>query len=210
MLVWTQIGQRCKFTVTCRHSHEKDASLFLFSLEQGRCEWMKKKQKTQRLNVWFPWRRRSGWCSTEICTVCAHTENKQTMTRAPTLQNKKTSISCCEHPPWRMLSCFRSIPHSADDSSPSLTFASCLLSVKGGGGTRTHPSFSPFYLHNIKSIYSPLLGLGNLCPPASQSMDVLPCSLPISCSQPLGGDAQLTNSSQRPPFCGHMIWAITK
>lgn len=167
----------------------------------------KKNTHTHSLNVWFLWRWLSGWC-TEICTVCA--ENKQTMVRAPTLQNRKTSISCYEHPSWRMLSCFRSISTQCWWQQPLPHFRFLSSVCEGGGNTRTHPSFSSFSLHKIKSIYSPLLGLGNLCPPASQSMDVLPCSLPISCSQPLGGDAQLTNSSQLPPFCGHMIWAITK
>lgn len=70
--------------------------------------------------------------------------------------------------------------HSADDSSPSLTLASCLLAVRGG--EKKHKNISlflfSFYLHTATSIYSPLLGLGNLCPLASQSMDVHPSSLP--------------------------------
>ena len=69
--------------------------------------------------------------------------------------------------------------HSADDSSPSLTLASCLLAVWGGGKHKNISLFLfSFYLHTATSIYSPLLGLGNLCPLASQSMDVHPSSLP--------------------------------
>lgn len=36
-------------------------------------------------------------------------------------------------------------PHSADDSSPSLTFASCLLSVKGGGERKNTSLFFFFF-----------------------------------------------------------------
>ena len=75
--------------------------------------------------------------------------------------------------------------HSADDSSPSLppSLSSCLLAVRRGKNT-TCPSIF-FHLHRIKTVYSPLPGLGIVCPPASQSMDVAPGSLPISCSPSL-------------------------
>lgn len=101
--------------------------------------------------------------------------------------------------------------HSADDSSPSLTLASCLLAereeIKIKKKTaKAYTSFSSSYLLRIKTVYSPLLGLRNLCAFVSQSMDVLP----VSCFKPLDGDAQLKNSSQLPPFCDHMIWASTK
>lgn len=55
-------------------------------------------------------------------------------------------------------------------------------------------------------------GARGICAPASQSIG---CASKVPAyflfSQPfLDGDAQLTHSSQLPPFCGHMIWAITK
>lgn len=154
--------------------------------------------------------------------TCKHTytnkererHNKRTLTDTHTLRCRITQSAssvmgilhggrCC------FRSTFTAQHHSADDSSPSLPPSSCLPAVREEKNT-TYPSFSLSHLNRIKTIDSPLLGLRNVCPPVSQSMDVPPSSLPISCSQPLGGDAQHTSTSQLPPFCGHMIWATTK
>lgn len=72
----------------------------------------KTRKKTPEWLIPVKWRWLSWWCFTEICTVCAHIDNKHAMTHAATLQNKKISISCYVQPPWRMLSCFRSISTS--------------------------------------------------------------------------------------------------
>lgn len=84
--------------------------------------------------------------------VHTHTDNKHTVTYF-TLQNKKISLSCYVHPPWRMLSCLTSTStaqdHSAADSSPSLTLASCLLA--GRKKKTTYPSFLFFLSPHSKS-----------------------------------------------------------
>lgn len=125
-------------------------------------------------------------------------------------------ISCCVNPSWRMLSsdsqCWwqQPLPH------PSFLSAGCKEEKK-----RTYPPFSSFYLHQIKAIYSPLLGLGNLCPPASQSMGVLPSSLPVSCSQPLSVEMLslqtahsfhhfvVTWSGPLPNKGDHLLWQLS-
>lgn len=71
-------------------------------------------------------------------TMCTHihTDNKHTMTHPPTLQNNKTSISCLcassmEDAELLQIHFYSAAQdHSADDSSPSLTLASCLLAVR--------------------------------------------------------------------------------
>lgn len=208
--------------VTFAHSHEKATSLFLLCgvcLEWGKCDCIsscnRKKDEWLPLVQWI-------WhvmlmIQRKVYSMCTHahlniheqqthnTEHEQTLR----LQKNKISISFYVHHPWRMLSCFKSTSTaqhrtSADDSSPSLP-----LFLSAGCEKKNNISLFLFFLFSQNKNHL-LTTAGNLCPPVSQIMDVLPSSLSISCSQPLDGDAQLTNSSQLPPFWSHMIWAITK
>lgn len=65
------------------------------------------------------------------------------MTHAATLQNKKISISCYEQPPWRMLSCFRSISTSQCWWQQPLPH-SCFLSSDCEEKKHTHKNTSLF------------------------------------------------------------------
>lgn len=130
------------------------------------------------------------------------------------LQNKKTSISCYVQPPWRMLSRFTSTSTAQCWWQQPLPH-SCFLSAGCEGGrkknTRTYPCFSFLFISTLQHPSTHRCwgsGISVLLRLRAWMCIQVPCL--ISCFQPLGGDAQLTNSSQLPPFCGHMIWAITK
>lgn len=73
-----------------------------------------------------------------------------------------------------------------------------------------HPLyFLPFFHPNPSTHRCWGSGISVLLPLRAWMCLPLPCLLPAS--QQLGGDARLTHSSPLlPPFCGHMIWAMTK
>lgn len=151
------------------------------------------------------------------------TVGTQTYTHVHTWPNNYISIMCKDYGGWCSCCCCCLVSpstaqdHSADDSSPSFPpplYPSLPVYWHWERKRSYSPNplssiLSPFYRGRTRIVYSPLLGLRNVCPSASQSMDEMPSSLPVSCSQPLDGDAQLTNTSQLPPSCSHMTWATT-
>lgn len=122
------------------------------------------------------------------------------------------------NPAWRMLSSSWSHLHITAPlmtaAPPSPAPASCLLTdwEMGGKYNRAHP----FSLVGIKSALLTATGARESLSSRLSQHGCWVCFVcfflppPASCSQPLGGDAQLTHSSPLPPFCGHVIWVATK
>lgn len=117
-------------TVTCAHSREEETSLFFpLSLKQGRCDCISSCNRKKRRIGWLLWSLSLAMFHRNMYSIC-RTDGKHTMTHAATLQNKKNQLFCASSMEDAWAASHPFPHHSADDSSPSLALASCLLTVR--------------------------------------------------------------------------------
>lgn len=178
--------------ITFAHSHEKATSLFLLCgvcLEWGKCDCIsscnRKKDEWLPLVQWI-------WhvmlmIQRKVYSMCTHAHlnihEQQTHT-----QNMNKLFVCRKIKSASAFMCIihggcwaASNPLPQHSTGPVLmtaappSLSSCLLAVRK---KITYPSFSSFYFHRIKTIYSPLLGISVLLCLRSWMYFQVPCLFP--------------------------------